>query len=400
MNTTPTREALRHRASARRWALALMVLFTAASMAFNVVIAARHGGAIEDLVLAGLAPAVLASMGHLLAKFVQAAIEASGVTSHVYWAGVAGVSVIGLGAFILSFENLQTLAARQHNGFVSAVFPVTLDLAILVSTGIHVVIGIANENDQNRGVEPYRGWLARRLGWWSTTALSQMPQPEDVVQPALLPHPAEMVPNSDTAEAVHRSGPVHTTLAAPVEQAVRGPMHREEQSDAELPVTWENSVPHPDPAPAAAEPMQIEAPVQSVDAEAITEPMQLTAEADALPHHAEVEQTADASVQSETEEGGLPQPEQSSPDRSRLAAVHRVVEHADGRTAVTAMHTAEAERLRERGATSKAAPDVAAMLALADDGVSRNRIAKAIPASTHTVGKVLAARAELAEASA
>lgn len=163
--TTPTPEALRHRAAARRWALALMVLFTVASMAFNVVIAARHGGAVEDLVLAGLAPAVLASMGHLLAKFVQAAIEASGVTSHVYWAGVAGVSVIGLGAFILSFENLQTLAARQHNAFVSSVFPVTLDLAILVSTGIHVVIGIANERDQAAGVEPYRGWLARRFGW-------------------------------------------------------------------------------------------------------------------------------------------------------------------------------------------------------------------------------------------
>ncbi|WP_458317940.1 DUF2637 domain-containing protein [Mycolicibacterium brisbanense] len=381
--TTPTPEALRHRAAARRWALALMILFTLASMAFNVVIAARRGGAIEDLVLAGLAPAVLASMGHLLAKFVQAAIEASGVTRHVYWAGVGGVSVIGLGAFILSFENLQTLAARQHNAFVSAVFPVTLDLAILVSTGIHVVIGIANEHDQAAGVEPYRGWLARRLGWGTVT----------------------LEPRSD-AEALPRpesvTRPVHTAPTALVERAVpeaMQPVHRAEQSDAELPVTWENAVPCPEPASVTEEPMQIEAPVQSFDAEAITEPMQLTAETDALPHPAEVEQTADASVQSETEERELPQPEQS-PDRSRLAAVHRVVEHADGRTAVTAMHTAEAEQLRERGATSKAAPDVAAMLALADDGVSRNRIAKAIPASTHTVGKVLAARAELTEASA
>jgi len=184
MTATPTPEALRHRAAARRWALSLMVLFTAASMAFNVVIAARHGGAIEDLVLAGLAPAVLASMGHLLAKFVQAAIEASGVTSHVYWAGVAGVSIIGFGAFVLSFENLQTLAARQHNTFVAGVFPVTLDLAILVSTGIHVVIGIANENDQSRGVEPYRGWLSRRFGQWNSPAQTlEVPPAGQVEQP-------------------------------------------------------------------------------------------------------------------------------------------------------------------------------------------------------------------------
>ncbi|WP_078315372.1 hypothetical protein [Mycobacterium sp. D16Q16] len=236
--TTPTPEALRHRAAARRWALALMVLFTVASMAFNVVIAARRGGALEDLVLAGLAPAVLASMGHLLAKFVQAAIEASGVTRHVYWAGVGGVSTIGLGAFILSFENLQILAARQHNWFVSGVFPVTLDLAILVSTGIHVVIGIANEHDQAAGVQPYRGWLARRFGWWNATAPA-VPPPAAAAEQAAVSRDTEATPavarDAEQAavlsvriaaqEAVSRAVPAPATVATqrgtePTEQAV------------------------------------------------------------------------------------------------------------------------------------------------------------------------------------
>lgn len=244
--STPTPEALRHRAAARRWALSLMVLFTVASMAFNVVIAARHGGAIEDLVLAGLAPAVLASMGHLLAKFVQAAIEASGVTSYVYWAGVAGVSVIGLGAFILSFENLQTLAARQHNWFVAGVFPVMLDLAILVSTGIHVVIGIANENDQAAGVEPYRGWLARRFGWGTAAPAVLQPVPAELpvqelvtTAPMSTPQPVTVTPVTDqlTAPGAQLTTAADEVITAPIPAA-----QQREQQGEQRPVTSGDAV--------------------------------------------------------------------------------------------------------------------------------------------------------------
>lgn len=201
MTTTPTPEALRHRAAARRGALTLMILFTVASMAGNVVVVIRRSGAVEDMVLAGLAPAVLASMGHLLAQFVQAAMAASGVTSRVYWASVGAVSVIGLGAFILSFENLQTLAARQHNWFVAGVFPITLDLAILVSTGIHVVIGIANENDQNAGVLPHRSWLARQFGWWNTAAVRVEQTPVEHAAHAEQPVVSRAVPTPVTVAA-------------------------------------------------------------------------------------------------------------------------------------------------------------------------------------------------------
>lgn len=73
-------------------------------------------------------------------------------------------------------------------------------------------------------------------------------------------------------------------------------------------------------------------------------------------------------------------------------AVHRVVEHAAGSAPVLPMHDAEAERLRECGVTQLPAPAVASIVALDDAGVSRNKIAEAVPAAPRTVSKVLAAR--------
>ncbi|RIU41032.1 DUF2637 domain-containing protein [Mycobacteroides abscessus] len=85
------------------------------------------------------------------------------------------------------------------------------------------------------------------------------------------------------------------------------------------------------------------------------------------------------------------------PDEAGAMPVHRLVEHADGSAPVLPEHVEEAEQLRERGATQLAAPAVASIVALDDAGVSRNKIAKAVPASTHTVSKVLTARRESAE---
>ncbi|MFT9663707.1 DUF2637 domain-containing protein [Mycobacteroides abscessus subsp. abscessus] len=212
---TPTPEALRHRASARRWALTLLVAFTAGSVAGNVVVVLRRGLAPEDVVLAASAPVVLAGIAHLLAKFVQSGLPASGIGRGFYGAGIGAVSLIGAGAFILSFENLAALAARQHNWLVSGVFPLTLDLAIVVCTGIHVVIGRANENDQNSGVAPHRSWLAGRLGWGTAPATTTpaVATTEAVVETTTQLEPVDVV--ADEAAAIADDPVVGTPVVGP-----------------------------------------------------------------------------------------------------------------------------------------------------------------------------------------
>ncbi len=216
--TAPTPEALRHRAAARRWALALLIAFTSASVAGNVVVVVRRGLAPEDIALAALAPVVLAGMAHLLAKFVQSGLPASGIGRGVYGAGIGAVSLIGAGAFILSFENLAALAARQHNWFVAGVFPLTLDLAIVVSTGVHVVIGRANEHDQNNGVQPYVSWWARFTARTSGAATRTPGAPAAVHQGAdQEPRHAAAAPTADARhDADHHGDAPSSDASAPL----------------------------------------------------------------------------------------------------------------------------------------------------------------------------------------
>ncbi|MFV8172426.1 MULTISPECIES: DUF2637 domain-containing protein [Mycolicibacterium] len=419
---TPTAAALKHRAATRRLALFLLFAFTTASVAGNVVVVLRRTTAApEDVVVAAIMPLVLAGMAHTLAKLIQSGLPASDIGRWVYGISIGAVAVIALGAFVLSFENLAALAQRQHNEIVAAVFPATLDLAIVVCTGILVVTAKANENDQAAGVEPYRGWLAQRVTRWSTSPVQAvqspsgeaLPHPHPVAQPVqsapvLQPiAPAVTVPTPEQVEAVPQSQPVQSAQVAPVDWPTPGlsqPMQWAGQSGAEPVVSSENVVPHLVTAPVAVEPEQVEAPVLAVEQEPITEPMQSVPAADAVPHPVEVEQPAEAPEQSTPVVEELPRPEQG-PSRPQLVAirteaevVHRVVEHKGGAAPVTESHVVEAEQLRDRGVTGKPTPTVADTLALADEKVSRNEIARVTGWSTHTVSKVLNGRETETEA--
>ncbi|QIP37998.1 Protein of uncharacterized function (DUF2637) [Rhodococcus erythropolis] len=332
-----------------------MVLFTAASMAFNVVIAARHGGAIEDLVLAGLAPAVLASMGHLLAQFVQAAMQASGVTRRVYGASILAVSVIGLGAFILSFENLQTLAARQHNWLVAGVFPVMLDLAILVSTGIHVVIGIANEHDQAAGVEPHRGWLARRFGWGTAAPAVLRPVPAEL--PAQEPVTAAQVtspePVTTTPVTAQLTAP-DAQLTSPEDDAITTPIATAQQGEQQ-PVTCEDS--------ASDQPAE---PATHQDAQAMVTGAQVVGDEQLPPA----------------------QPESAEVTTAQLPATSAAGEQSAGEQQIDPAQ--EAAVLRQRGDSRLAEDQLADVIARIAAGQSYSSISDETGISRNTVRKVAA----------
>lgn len=195
---TPTPESLRHRAATRRWARAGLFGFTAASVAANIAVVKRRPDVIpEDIWVAALVPVVLAVTAHIIAKFLQSGLRASGIAKSMFVAGIAAVSVIAAAAFVISFENLTALMHRQHHLAVATAFPVMLDLAIVVCTGILVVIGIADENDQDAGVPPHRGWLARRFGWWSTAAPA-VPLPATVAEQTTVPTVEQLAVSRET----------------------------------------------------------------------------------------------------------------------------------------------------------------------------------------------------------
>lgn len=174
---TPTREALRHRRSARHWARSGLVGFTAASSAANVtVIMAVPGATPMRVAIAALAPVVLAVMSHLLTKLMQGELTVSGIPSGWYWSTAVAVAAIGAGAFWLSFDTLRRAAEPDHGGS-AWVFPATLDLAIVVCTVALVVIARADEHDQR-----------------TVTATAQTPALREVpVTEAPTDHPVEAV---------------------------------------------------------------------------------------------------------------------------------------------------------------------------------------------------------------
>lgn len=270
----PSPEALRHRAGTRRWARVGLVGFTAASMTFNVSIVRRHPNVIpEDIWAAAFAPVVLAVTGHVIAGFLRSGLRASGIKRGLYGVGVAAVGVISVAAFILSFENLTELAHRQHSLAVAIFFPVMLDLAILVCTGILVVIGIADEHDQDQGVAPPKGWWSRRAERRNPSpvqvAATAAPQPAEQVAEPVRVTPTVHVPVEPVTQprhdAVTRRDPHEILIAppaysvasrgggAPVPDAVTqlesAPVAHPRQGDAPeggaamtRPVTWEDAV--------------------------------------------------------------------------------------------------------------------------------------------------------------
>lgn len=167
---TPTPEALRHRAAARRTALAGEWGFTAASSAVNVTVIAAAGGDLLRILLAGLAPVVLAAMSRLITKVLQAELVVSGTPDKVNWAVAGAVGLIGAGAFYLSFETLRQAAEPDHGG-MAWVFPATLDLAIVVCAVVLAVIARADETDQRNGVPA-------RVTLWSRVAARLSSDPD------------------------------------------------------------------------------------------------------------------------------------------------------------------------------------------------------------------------------
>lgn len=417
---TPTAAGLRHRAATRRRARFGLFAFTAASVAFNVtVILQLPDYTVQRLALAALAPITQAYMGHLLAGYLQSDMLPSGTTEKVNrwtrWAVVA----IALGAFALSFQTLYE-AAKPDHGKWAFIFPLTLDLAIAVCTWMLVVIARADERDQEAGVTPHAGWLARRAG-------RRNPAPVQVAATAA-PRPAEQVAEPvRVAPAVHAPRPEAHELPAtpPVMPATRAPeaqpapLHR--PAAAPLRVTAEERV-HDTAPPAVQHPAPEGDPLPEEPAEQV-----LTwDDADTGPIEMQTEQRPAAAVhrdeQRPEEQGdgnapqGDPRPaepaEQPVEDAPRVAPtptrfeVHRgglapaprpapdVTREPDDAGAV---HRDIAERLVEAGRTTATVDQVEQVLRRTAQGMSQRSISEAVGISSTTVGRIQAAARDLAE---
>jgi len=231
MTATPTPEALRHRASARRWALAGEWGFTAASSAVNVTVIAAAGGSLLRILLGGLAPVVLAAMSRLLAKVLQSELVVSGVHWAVALAVAVAVTLIGGGAFALSFETLRRAAEPDHGG-LAWIFPATLDLAIVVCAGVLAVIARADEQDQRAGVPP-------RITLWNRLTArfdgEQLPAPEPVTTPQV----TSLEPVTVTPVTEQWTAP-DAQLTNPADEAITAPIPAGQQGEQQ-PVTCEDS---------------------------------------------------------------------------------------------------------------------------------------------------------------
>lgn len=194
--TTPTPEALRHRAAARRWARFGLIEFTAASVVVNVAVITAAGGDLLRLLIGALAPIVLGQMTHQLTKQLQAELTVSGIAAVVHWALASATGAIGAGAFYLSFETLRRAAEPDH-GQSAWVFPATLDLAIVVCSVGLAVIARADEADQRAGV-PTRVTVWNRF----TARFSDRLPGRDLVRTS-----APVARGVDAEQPVH--GPVH-----------------------------------------------------------------------------------------------------------------------------------------------------------------------------------------------
>lgn len=235
MTTTPTPEALRHRAAARHWALGGLVAFTAASVVVNVVVIAGSGGDVLRLLIGALAPIVLGQMTHQLTKLMQAELTVSGIPTWVNRGVAAATAAIGAGAFWLSFETLRRAAEPDHGGS-AWVFPATLDLAIVVCSVSLAVIARADEADQRAGAAVHG------------TVQEQVVQDASLPEPRTTGHSAELV--DQVADL-----PVDPIPAAMVQPDPQ-PVHETVDQAVNHPVTWDDADTEPLAVQAADQPQE------------------------------------------------------------------------------------------------------------------------------------------------
>lgn len=343
--TTPTPEALRHRDAARSWARCGEWGFTVASSAVNVTVVAAAGGSLLRILLAGLAPIVLAAMAHLLTKVLQSELVVSGVHWGVAMAVAGAVALIGAGAFTLSFDMLRRAAEPDH-GELAWIFPATLDLAIVVCAGVLAVIAWADEQDQRTtAVQPVHESEQPTVHHAPDTAMHQgAPVPE---------HPAEELvddveqsahqPDQTPPEPPVRVGAPAVTSGDEAVQPLEQTMHQEPDTQLVQPVERPRLVAvHRADAPGSVRRSKPAAPVQ--------------------------QRTTDA-------------PEQSSDDAPQVQPVH----------------TAQAEAVVQAGGIELPVERVAEVFARKDAGQSQNVIANAKVANKRTIAKLLAAREATAE---
>lgn len=267
----------------------------------------------------------------------------------VFWIGAVGAVAVAGGAFWISWVTLRDLTAQLLNcgPAVASVMPLIIDVTIAVASAMAVAahrreLAHVHQEPVAQAVHDDAAAL------FESAVTATLPQPV----PTLLVH---------APEPVHQE-PVHAeTLPQPAVKAPEQVVHPVTHAEATGTSTSEDVVVQADEQ-VAQNPERLHLVTTPLDGvvEQTETPVPLLAEAE-------------------------------------VTLVHRVVEHADGSAPVLPEHVEEAEQLRERGATHLAAPAVASIVALDDAGVSRNKIAKAVPASTHTVSKVLTARRESAE---
>ncbi|SKR41443.1 Protein of uncharacterised function (DUF2637) [Mycobacteroides abscessus subsp. abscessus] len=376
----PTPEALRHRAATRRWARAGLFGFTAASVAFNVAVVRRRPDVIpDDIWAAGLVPVVLAVTAHIIAKFLQSGLRASGIARSMYVAGIVAVGMIATAAFVISFENLTDLMYRQHHLAVAMAFPVMLDLAIVVCTGILVVIGIADENDQDAGVSPHRGWLARRFGWWNTAAQTPpvaVPQPAAHVEQnaaSAAEQPSDLATQAPAQLDVPRARVADHDVVSHAEQDLEVVAVQRGTQPAEQAVTWG---------------------VSRDAGDVPTEPIP-------VPHHVEV--AAQPAVSREAKAAVAVELPTASRETEPVETAERPVEQLTVSRAAEADYTAEqddefarlAQRLVAAGRTQASVGMAAAVLRGADRGVTVRELADATGMSPSAASRLTKAAREL-----
>ncbi|OCB56198.1 hypothetical protein A5722_15030 [Mycobacterium vulneris] len=260
----------------------------------------------------------------------------------VFWIGAVGAVAVAGGAFWISWVTLRDLTAQLLNcgPAVASVMPLIIDVTIAVASAM--------------AVAAHRRELVH---------VHQEPVAQAVHARAADAVPMSVAPPSAPTIPVYAPAPVHQELV----HAEASPEHVVQRSEQVV-----HPVMHAE-APAALNSEDVV--VQAGEQVGLTpERLHLVT----TPLDGVVDQTRTA----------VPQPPE---------AVHRVVEHADGSALVLPVHDAEADRLRECGVTQLPAPAVASIVALDDAGVSRNKIAEAVPAAPRTVSKVLTARRESAD---
>lgn len=148
MSTSTDTAQSKHR-NATRFFWAVLVGATIISLAGNVVHAVLPyvSTVAVQIAAAAVPPLVLLAAVHGIALAVRAG--ASGTT---YRCAVGAVTIIGIGAFLVSFVALRDLMmAIGYSAWVAWIFPLIVDTAVAVSTVMLVALG---DKPQRRGRSP------------------------------------------------------------------------------------------------------------------------------------------------------------------------------------------------------------------------------------------------------